>query len=190
MSTENNNQAEAVDSTNNGGEGEPQSESITLSKAEYEKMNQDLGSLKRELKEFKKPKDSDKTPEKTNNSDFSKDDVEDLLMQVSGITKDSETALAKKLQKETNLPLKQLLNSKYFKTELEDLRTSEANAEASTGIKGDKQNSQGAKGTAEYWVAKGEYPTREQVSDPKVRTEIRKALVAKEKGKTGGFYNS
>lgn len=190
MSTENNNQAEAVDSTNNGGEGGAQDEKVTLTKSEYEKLNQDLGSLKRELKEYKKPKDSDKTPEKTNNSDLSKEDVDDLLMQVSGITKDSETALAKKLQKETNLPLKQLLNSKYFKTELEDLRTSEANAEASTGIKGDKQNSQGAKGTAEYWLAKGEYPTREQVPDPKVRTAIRQGLVNKEKGKTGGFYNS
>lgn len=189
MSTEENNQAPVTEETTGEGEGESsQEEVVTLKKGEYDKMLTDLGSLKRENKDLKKPKEPKETPQKTDDSELSQK-VEALSMQVAGITKDSEVELAKNLQKETGLPMDKLLSSKYFKSELEDLRTSEANAEASTGIKGDKTGSS-AKQSAEYWIAKGEYPTREQVPDAKVRTEIRKAMVAKEKGTSGKFYNS
>lgn len=191
MSTEQNNQAVADDTTNAGGEGESsQGEVITLKKGDYEKMLTDLGSLKRENKDLKKPKEpKEETSEKTNDSALA-EKVETLALRVEGINKDSEIDLARKLQKETGLPMDKLLSSKYFKAELEDLRASEANAEASTGIKGDKSNSQNPKSSAAYWIAKGEYPPRDQVSDNKVRKEIRDALVAKEKGTSGKFYNS
>lgn len=192
MSTEEN-QGAVV--TPEGNEGEGSSETVSLSKTEYEELigtKSTVGSLKRELKEAKKAlesKGSTETPEKTNDSALA-EKVETLALRVEGINKDSEIDLARKLQKETGLPMDKLLSSKYFKAELEDLRTSEANAEASTGIKGDKQNSQNAKSTSAYWIAKGEYPTRDQVPDPVVRREIRNAMVAKEKGSSGKFYNS
>lgn len=192
MSTDQNNQAVAADTSNGGGEGESNNaETITINRSDYDKLQSDLGSLKRENKDLKKPKEpkNEETPNQTNDSALSKE-IEELAMQVAGITKDSELELARKLQKETNLPMKQLINSKYFKSELEDLRASEANAEASSGIKGDKSNSQNPKSSAAYWIAKGEYPPRDQVSDKAVRKEIRDALVAKEKGSTGRFYNS
>lgn len=154
-----------------------------------EKINALEGRLNRQTK--KETKSKSETPEKTK-SDSSElaNKVEALSLQVAGITKDSEVELARNLQSETGLPMDKLLNSKYFKTELEELRTQEKNDEATTGVKGDKSGSSNPKQSADYWIAKGEYPTREQVSDRKVRKEIRDAFVAKEKGTTGGFYNS
>lgn len=192
MSTEQNQGAVVTPEAN---EGEGSSETVSLSKSEYEELvgtKSTVGSLKRELKEAKKAleaKESSDTPQQTNDSALA-EKVETLALRVEGINKDSEIDLARKLQKETGLPIDKLLSSKYFKAELEDLRASEANAEASTGIKGDKSNSQNPKSSAAYWIAKGEYPPRDQVSDNKVRKEIRDALVAKEKGTSGKFYNS
>lgn len=191
MNPEDNNQAVAEDTTNYGEEGESMEDVVTLNKAEYDKMLQDMGSLKREVKTLKKPKDTESTSEKTKDNSGLSEKVELLSMQVAGLTKSSEKDLAKKLQKETGLPMDTLLESKYFKSELEDLRTAESNAEATTGIKGDKSGSPGGKSSAEYWIAKGEYPTHEQVPDRAVRKTIRAALVAKTKGPTSGnFYNS
>lgn len=194
MSTEENNQAVADDTSNAGGEGEFNNGGdnvVTLNKAEYDKMLTDLGSLKRENKALKKPKETSDTPEKTNNDNSELLEKIDLLaMKAEGIKSDDEIELAKKLQKETSLPMDKLLSSKYFQSELNDLRTERANAEATSGIKGDKSGGNATQSAA-YWIAKGEYPTREQVPDRKTRTEIRAGLVNKEKGGSGGkFYNS
>lgn len=195
MSTEENNQAVTDDTSNAGGEGESGTDSnvVKLTKADYDKMLTDLGSLKRENKTLKKTTvSSDETPKKTSSDNSALvEKVELLSMQVAGITADDEITLAKNLQTETGLPMDKLLNSKYFKSELEDLRTARANAEATTGIKGDKGSNSGGKSSAEYWIAKGEYPTHDQVPDRAVRKEIREALVKKTKGSsTGNFYNS
>lgn len=156
-------------------------------KALVESQSNDIASLKRSLK--KASKDTKETPTKTNDAELA-EKVEHLSMQVAGITELDEVKLARDLQSETGLAMDKLLGSKYFKSELEDLRTAKANAEATSGVKGDKSGSGNAKQSADYWIAKGEYPTREQVSDRKVRQEIRKALVDKEKGTSGKFYNS
>lgn len=167
------------------------SQDLSELKSLIEAQQNDIASLKRSLKKANKSEDKTDTSKQTN-SDSSEltEKVELLSMQVAGIQADDEIKLAKDLQAETGLPMDKLLNSKYFKSELEDLRTANANAEATTGIKGDKSSAGNAKNTAAYWIAKGEHPTREQVPDRKVRAEIRKAFVDKESGSKGRFYNS
>jgi len=160
--------------------------------AKKSRLERQLKKVNKELGIEDKPKLKKETSKKTDtdNSELS-DKFESLTLQVAEITKDSEIELVEKLQKDTGLPIDKLIKSKYFKSELEDLRISVANADATSGIKGDKSGSGNIKQSAEYWIAKGESPTREQVPDRKVRAEIRKAFVKKEGGGDGGqFYNS
>lgn len=151
-----------------------------------EKLNAIEGRLNRQTKKVEKKSE---TPSKNEDSEL-KERVESLSMQVAGITEDDEVKLAKDLQEETGLSMDKLLTSKYFKSELDELRTQKENAASTSNVKGDKTGSGNVKQSAEYWIAKGEYPKHEQVSDRKVRQEIRKALVDKEKGSSGKFYNS
>lgn len=170
-------------------EKEKSSNDLSEVMAKLEEFGNDIASLKRTAKKVTKTEKSD-TPKKTDqDSSFSEEQVESLFFQVNQITKDSEKKLVRDLQSETGMTLPKLLESKYFKTELEELRTKEANVEATSDIKGDKSGG-GGKQSAQYWIAKGEYPSREQVPDRAVRGEIRKALAQKESGSTGGFYNS
>ncbi len=154
-----------------------------------EGFGNEMASIKRSLK--KATKGEAATDHASNDSSELVNKVELLSMQVAGITSDDEIAKAKELQQETNLPMDKLINSNYFKTELETLRTERANAEATTGVKGDGSNAGGGKLSAEYWIAKGESPTREQLPDRAERAKVRAHMVSKEKGNAGGkFYNS
>ena len=67
--TDSNNQEENTDSTNSEAEGGDTAETISIPKTDYEKMNQTLGSLKRELKDLKKPKEEPQETAKTNQPD-------------------------------------------------------------------------------------------------------------------------
>ena len=75
----------------------------------------------------------------------------------------------------------ELLKSKYFQTELEALRETKSNAEASSNIKGGGTGDNKAVNTAEYWIKKGTPPTREQVPDRKTRAAIARGMMANEK---------
>jgi len=185
-----NNEGSSVQTENNAGEG---AENVSVTKAEYEELiglKASYGSLKREMKDLKKSQEkSTETPTTNHNDSELSQKVEELSLRVAGITSDDEIKLAKDLQKETGMPIDKLIGSKYFTVELEALRTERANAEATTGVHGDKTGN-GGKQSAAYWIAKGEHPTREQVPDRKTRGEIREALMKKEKGSGGNFYNS
>ena len=198
MDTENETGAEVVETeevveetTDAPAKEEKEEKTEETPEAKKSRLERQLKKVNKELGIEDKPKAKKETSKETKDDSELSDKFEMLSLQVAGITKDSEIELAKKLQEETGLPVDKLLNSKYFKSELEDLRTEETNSEATTGLKGDKQGSGETKQSAQYWIAKGEHPTREQVPDRKVRGEIRKALMDKEMGTgTGQFYNS
>lgn len=146
------------------------------------------------LAESKKSVQADDKTSKKNESSSKSDEglkgqVQRLALKVAGITKVSEIELAEKLQKETGKDWDTLLESKYFKTELDDLRSNEASEEASTGIKGNRGGgSSGARDTAEFYISRGTPPTPTEVPDRKTRTGIiRKFLSSQETSKT--FYN-
>lgn len=113
--------------------------------------------------------------------------LEKTYLRSAGITDEDEVSLAKRLKKETGKDLDELIDSKYFKTELEDLRDAKASIEATSGVEGGGSESQ-AKNTPEYWKAKGVPPTREQVPDRKTRAKIARAMMSSAKSGSK-FYN-
>ncbi len=175
---------------NNGGEGD-NVETISVPKAEYDVLNQTLGSLKRELKDLKKAPTKDEPKETLKNSTKNPEEfglIHRTYLRAAGVTGDDEVELARKIQKETGMDWEKVPDSKYFKLELEELRTSKANATATSNIRGG-QGKGDSKNTPEYWIAKGTPPSATDVPDRKVRAKIARAMMGNAKnGKQ--FYNS
>lgn len=192
MTTEQKSQEEIITPEDGKGEGTVDTETISVSKVEYEKMHQDLGSLKRELKDFKKPKADVKETSKTND----KPDDNRLMelatksfLRSAGISKEKEIELALSLSKKWSINVDDLVSDEDFQVRLEKLRASESNALATSNVKGGSGGATQAKLTPEYWIAKGVPPTREDVPDRKTRVKIVEAMMGKNKGGDMKFYN-
>lgn len=183
------NQAVTVDTTNN--EGAPEADdSVKLTKAEYEKIQQDLGSLKRENKLLKKPKETsnEEAPEDNTKLSSLQERLDKQALKAANITHEDDVELARKTAAKWNMDIDEILDDEDFKAKLERQQTNRANIEATAGVKGDKGGSGSAKNTPEYWIAKGVPPTPDQVPDRKTRATIVRAMMADSKqGKT--FYN-
>lgn len=185
MITDDNNQNTSTDDQSNdvGDQGgETQDEVITLKKADYDKLQTTLGSMKRELKDFRKPKEETvtKTPE-----------VPALLqksyLRAAGITAQDEVALAMDTAKKWGVEVDQIVDDEDFQVKLGRLRTQKSNEVATTNVRGGSGTSQ-AKNTSEYWIAKGIPPSPTDVPDRKTRAKIALDMMANAKsGKT--FYN-
>lgn len=191
MNTEENNQETGVESTNDTGEGESQVETIAIPKSDYDKLLLDHGSIKRELKDLKKskeePKETSKTNQKLDESNLLQR-VEKLALNTAGVTHPDDVELARTTAKKWNMDLEDVLSDDDFKVKLEKLQTGRANVQATSNVRGGTGSNQG-KGTAEHWIAKGVYPTREEVPDRATRTKIRQAMI-KNSGTNGKtFYN-
>lgn len=189
MNPDDNNQEATVTPEDTGEKVETNTEDnfVKVPKSDYEKMNQDLGSLKRELKEFKKPKEpKEETPTKNQTEEFGL--LQKTYLRSAGITAEDEVELAKDIQKKTGMEWDKLVEDDYFQTKLEGLRTTKANAEATDVGEGGSSTSN-AKNTPEYWIKKGTPPTAKDVPDRKTRNKITQAMVAKERDAGGKFYN-
>ncbi len=182
----------AVDTTNNEGEGTvAEADTIAVAKADYEKLNQTLGSLKRELKDLKKAKDEPKeTPQKTNQPDeisVLKRELEGMALRTAGLTDPDDVDLAKKTAQKWNVSINEVLADDDFKVKLERQQTARANTLATSNIRGGAGSSQ-AKFTPEYWIAKGTPPSANDVPDRKARAKIAKAMIANTKS-SKTFYS-
>lgn len=176
----------AVNTTNNEGEGNQEgNETITISKTDYEKLNQTLGSLKRENKDLKKPKEEVKETPQSNQSDTSL--LEKAFLRSAQITQPDEVKLALETAKKWGVAVDTLVDDEDFKVKLEKLRTQKSNELATSGIKGSPGTSQ-AKNTPEYWIAKGTPPSTTDVPDRKTRAKIARAMMASTKN-SKTFYN-
>jgi len=147
MNTETN-QDEVVGENN---EGEGTKEVVTLSKEEYGKLNETIGSLKRDLKDLKKAKEE--TPEKTEPDNKLLERLDKMALQVAGITEVDEVELFNKWKKETGREADDIVGNSIFKKELEDLKIAKANQKATSEIQGGRGES-GAKSTPGFWIAK------------------------------------
>ena len=146
MNTETN-QDGVVDANN---EGEGTDETVSLKKEEYAKLNETIGSLKRDLKDFKKK--AEETPEtKPDNKLLER--LDKMALSVAGITADDEVELFNKWKEQTGREADDVVGNKIFQAELADLRTAKANQLATTDIKGEHGES-GVKNTPDYWIAK------------------------------------
>lgn len=177
----------AVDTGNNEGEAgnEGQAETIAVPKSEYDKLNQTLGSLKRELKDLKKPKEETKETPQTKPDSL----IEKTYLRAAGITNAEDVELALATAKKWGVSIDALVDDADFQVKLEKQRTTRDNAVATSNVRGTNGTSN-AKQTSEYWVAKGTAPTPADVPDRATRAKIVREMMAREKGSTNSFYNS
>lgn len=194
MNTDENNQDVVVDTQNtNEGEGETNNDLVQLSKTEYEKLNQTLGSLKRELKDLKKPKEETKETSKTNQPDEVsqlKEKLDKQALRSAQITHQDDIELARNTAKKWNMDLDDVLVDQDFQAKLERQRTSRSNIEATSGVRGGGAGGTQAKNTLEYWKEKGVPPTPADVPNSEIRRKIVRGMLSDSKTTKGKFYNS
>ena len=181
-----NNEEVVVDTTNNEGE---ESESISISKTEWDKTNQTLGSLKRELKDLRKAKEDTKETPTSNKPDENalSQKLERMALRQAGITHPDDVELARKTAEKWKVDVDEVLSDEDFKIKLERQQTGRANIDATSNIKAGSGTSQ-AKNTPEYWVAKGVPPSATDVPDRKLRAKIARAMIGATKDNSK-YYN-
>lgn len=187
------NEEVVVDTTNNEGEGNGNEvETITIPRKEYDEKVSTIGSMKRELKDLKKPKETVETP-KTNQKpeDNLLQRVERLALKTAGIDHLDDIELARKTAQKWGMEIEDVLGDEDFKVKLERQQTSRANVTATSNVRGNGSNQSQAKTTPEYWLAKGQPPTPADVPDRKTRQAIISAFLKDAKGNgEAKFYNS
>lgn len=195
MDTDTKTEGDVVDTQNNEGEGEVGT--ISISKTEFEKLNQTLGAYKKELKDLKKAKEEIKeTTKETPQSNQKPDDnillqkLEKMALRQANITHQDDVELAQKTAKKWGMDIDEVLADEDFKAKLEKQQTARANVEATSNIKGSGSGASGAKNTVEYWLAKGTPPTPADVSDRKLRAKVVNEFIKKSKGMGANpYYN-
>lgn len=164
-------------------------ETVSLSKSEYEKMNQTLGSLKRELKDLKKPKEPENVEKNQPEDNALLQKLERMSLRQAGLTHQDDVDLAKATAKKWGMDLDDVLADDDFKVKLEKQQTGRDNAVASSNIRGGQGQSQ-AKNTPEYWIAKGTPPSAADIPDSKIRRKISVAFLKNTTGAASKkFYN-
>lgn len=127
---------------------------VTLARDEYAKLNETMGSLKRDLKDAKKAlesKDSEKVDTKPDNELLKR--LDKLALKTAGINGADEVELFEKWRAETGREAEVVIENSIFNKELAELRTARANLAATSNVKGEAGES-GARNTPEYWIAK------------------------------------
>lgn len=181
---------ENIENTNseNSEQAVEQVETVSLTKAEYEKLNQTLGSLKRELKDLKKPKEEpvkETSTQSDNNPLLEK--LEKMAIRQAGITEQEDIDLARNTAKKWGVDIDEVLTDPDFQAKLQRQQDARANPIATSGIKGGAGTSQ-AKNDPAYWVAKGVPPTSADVPDRKTRAKIARAFMDSSKN-SKKFYS-
>lgn len=192
METDTTTETDAVTETNEG-EGGTQTDTLTIPKADYEKLNQTLGSLKREIKDLKKVQETSKeTPEKNQKPDDALlQRMERIAFKQHSVSHDDDIELTRKTAKKWNMDIEDVLEDEDFQVKLGKQQTARANVEATSGVKGSAGQTS-SKAKAEHWIGKNTPPTDEDVIANKIpRGELGKIarhfMVNKGSGKK--FYN-
>lgn len=160
----------------------PAPESVTLSKEDHDKLLADLGSLKRENKDLKKPKEQQEpsAPDEL---------LQKTYLRAANIVAEDEVELALSTAKKWDMPVDKLVDDEDFKAKLEKLRTSKANDAATSGIPG-SPGSRSVNDSPEFYISRGMPPTAQEVPDRSARAKIARAMIAHDKdGGKGKYYN-
>ena len=149
---------------------------------EFAKKNQGIAKrYKTKYTKLKKEPDpviETKPDPKEKKSDPSElDYAKKAYLVANGIKGSKETELIQKVLSESGKTVDEVLESKYFQAELNELR--ELNKTDDALPKGSKRTGQSAQDTVDYWIAKGELPT-----DRKLRQDVVNARIAKETNKS------
>lgn len=189
MSSETNQEAAVVPETT----APAQAPTPTIDHAELlsqlNRLNETVGSLKRENKDLKKSMESRtaETTESKTDSSALLEKFERMSLRQAGITSQDEIDLARETAKKWNMDIDSVLADEDFTAKLDRLRTKKQNEVATSNLKGG-QGSGNAKNTAEYWQAKGTPPTPADVSDRKQRAAIIRSMMANN-GSGKKFWN-
>ena len=191
MNSDNNNQDSASDAKDTSGEDGQSEAVISLKRGEYDdllKAKSDFGSLKREFKDLKKSFETREEPKDTPKNQTDNALMQKTYLRAAGIIDAEEVELALSTAKKWGVDVDAIVDDADFKLKLERVRTAKSNELATTDVKG-SGGSSGAKNEPAYWMSLGRPPTREEIPDRKTRTTIARAMMAKEKGGNGTFYN-
>ena len=154
-------------STENEGED---GETVTLSREEYDKLNQTLGSLKKEIKTFKKETSETSQKTESNEPDYAK---LGYLNSVQVTHPDDQLAVIEEANR-LKLPLTDVLNMEHMKARLtanNNQRTAEGGSPTGTGRKGGV-----GKGDVDYYLAHDD----ERPTDLKLHNEVIDAKIKRE----------
>ena len=181
-----------TETTENNSEG---GDTESVEKVERPKLTDDeqLAIYKRKTKQLEKRLGIYEEPKESKSKEKKSDEfglTEITFLRAEGIRDAEEVELVKKAYKEAGLKpdqLPELLSKRYLKEDLENLRTTRANAEATSDLKGSSGGDSEVKQTPEYWIKKGELPEKTP-ANMKLLAKIGDALIAQQKsGKM--FYN-
>lgn len=171
-------------------------EEVKETKEETPNLEDENSRLKRELKQTRKKLDDASKPKEETPKSSKKSDGEFGLLELTylkgeDIKGEDEIEFVKKELKEAGLNndnLPKLFANKYFQAQLKEFKTEIANTKATSDVKGGGGESN-AKGTAEFYIARGTPASKEDMPDNKARRKVNVAFVAAQKGGGKTFYN-
>ena len=105
------------------------------------------------------------------------DKLDRAILRVEKITAPEEIDLVQTIMKESGKDIEGVLASKFFQSELKEMRDTAATKEATPS--GTKRSGQSPRDSVEYWIAKGELPK----DNPELATKVVNAKLQKEKNK-------
>lgn len=152
--------------------------------AELEKQKQIANRYKKKA-EKKETVSSEEGKKEINTSD---ELIKKTYLRSADITDPDEIDLAFKLSEELNMSIDKLVDHKFFKAELEEIRTTKANEKATSNIRGGNTKSN-AKLTPEYWANSETPPSPSDISDRKTRQKAVRAWLNSQKDGGKKFYN-
>lgn len=155
MNTEENNQGDVEVAEETTEETEEEAETVSIPKSEWEKTQQTVGSLKREIKTWKKAAESQKETPKA--GELAESQLE--FLELKGISDDDEIDIISKFVNKTGQTVRQALRDDYVKTKLDALRAEKAVKDAIPGAtkRGGNQQTNLAAAIARF-DATGELP--------------------------------
>jgi hypothetical protein len=143
-------------------------------KTKDEKRDKEIEELKKELVEFKKPKEfTPEKPEKSNELDYG----QKAYLKAYGISGPDEIALAKSFMERTGDPLETIVEDEIFTGKLKGLRDAKVAKEA---IPLSKRTATGSKDNIDVWMDK---PFEEVPPELKQEVLNRRLITEKEGGK-------
>lgn len=182
---------ENIDSTNNEAEEVIENQDEGTQDENQEENNQGkpqetpeakLARLKRQTQQLEKKlglKDEPKSS-KSNELDYG----QKAFLTANGVKGTDEFKLVQEVMANTGKSLEDVLESKYFLAELNEIRELKASQNATP--QGSKRSAQSSRDTVDYWLAKGELPP---ANEQELRRKVVNARIDKE-SKKGVFYNS
>jgi len=130
-------------------------------------------SKKVEVKSEAKSETKEELKPKSNELDYG----QKAYLASQGYKSPKEMEMAHTIMKETGKTLDQVLESKYFKAEVEEMRELDKSQKASDATGKSKRSASSPSNEVEYWIAKGELPTdrelRKKVIDARRKKDSR-----------------